>query len=610
MKPVILFVFFLFAFAVALNAQQEVPRGENMAYTFHKVQPGETIFSISKKYLIEKKDLLTANPELIFGLKTGQTLKIPVSGKNGTQIGRTTAEQQDQEPGIVDQEKLPSFERYKVKKDDSLYFIAKRFGIEMEDILKYNPGARDGLEKGEILRIPDKNDLEKIKNQEKNAIIQSGPVQDISQDVPISSGKEGKNGILPCLPDGMAAGKTYRVGLLLPLYLPANDTINRVRITTEEMMKDTLLMNRFGNTGIFPVDSFRQRENVIVYPRSENFIHFYEGVLLAADSLKRAGMHIQLHVFDTNQKRHVIDSLVRSGSLKGLDLIIGPAFPEMQKSVADFAFQNKIPMVSPLSSSGDFENKNPWYFKVNPARHYLIQKTADFIAEEYFDKNVIVLRMGDYSNIPEGELVKLVREKLLFSRDRNKTGKVLFHEYRFSADGTEGLKALLSKEQENVFIIPSETEAQISVAVTTLNALADQYPVTLIGLTNFQRYKSIQTEYFHRTRLNYLTPYFVNYESPVVNQFIRKFRRNFYAEPNQFSFQGYDVAFYFMSALFQYGKDFTGCLPGLKVSLTQSELVFDRVNHDGGYINTGLFIMQYEPNYDVTMKGVTGISKP
>jgi len=219
--------------------------------------------------------------------------------------------------------------------------------------------------------------------------------------------------------------------------------------------------------------------------------------------------------------------------------------------------------------------------------------------------------MGDYSNIPEGELVKLVREKLLFSEDRNKTGKVLFHEYRFSADGPEGLKALLSKDQENIFIIPSETEAQVSVAVTTLNALAEQYPVTLIGLTNFQRYKSIQTEYFHRTRLNYLTPYFVNYESPVVNQFIRKFRRNFYAEPNQFSFQGYDVAFYFMSALFQYGKDFTGCLPELKVSLTQSELAFDRVNHDGGYINTGLFIMQYEPDYDVTLRGVTGgIYKP
>jgi hypothetical protein len=216
--------------------------------------------------------------------------------------------------------------------------------------------------------------------------------------------------------------------------------------------------------------------------------------------------------------------------------------------------------------------------------------------------------MGDYSQIPEGELVKLLREKLTLQGARNTAGNIFFHEYRLSTDGAEGLKALLSTDRENVFIIPSETEAQISVAVTTLNALAEHYPVTLIGLSNFQRYKSIQTEYFHRTKLTYLTPYFVNYESSVVNQFIRKFRRHFYAEPNQYSFQGYDVTFYFMSALFRYGKDFTGCLPRLRVTLTQSEPVFEKVNQDGGgYMNTGLFIMQYEQDYDIRMKGVTGV---
>jgi hypothetical protein len=65
-----------------------------------------------------------------------------------------------------------------------------------------------------------------------------------------------------------------------------------------------------------------------------------------------------------------------------------------------------------------------------------------------------------------------------------------------------------------------------------------------------------------------------------------------------------------MSALFRYGKNFIGCLPGMKVSLTQSELVFDKVSREGGNMNRGLFIMQYEPDYDVIMKGVTGIPKP
>ena len=521
----------------------------------------------------------------------------------------SSGQKEVQPGGEAGQERLPSFEEYKVKRKDSLYFIAKKFGIEVDDILKYNPGVRDGIEKRDILRIPDKDDLEKRWNQEHDQATRPEPDGKNPANAPLSSGKESKDSVVPCQPDMQASGRTYQIGLLLPLYLPANDTINRVRVTNGEMMNDTLLLSRVGDAGILPVDSFRQRDQVIVYPRSENFIHFYEGVVLAADSLQRAGMKFQLRVFDTNQKRYVVDSLVRSGSLNGLDLIIGPSFPEMQRSVADFAFRNKIPLVSPLSSSGNFEDKNPWYFKVNPGRQYLIQKTADYIAGEYSGQNIIILRMGDYSHIPEGELVKLLREKFMLQEARNTLGKTLFHEYRLSADGAEGLKALLSADCENIFIIPSETEAQISVAVTTLNALAEHYPVTLVGLSNFQRYKSIQTEYFHRIKLNYLTPYFVDYESPVVNQFIRKFRRNFYAEPNQYSFQGYDVAFYFMSALFRYGKDFAGCLPGLRVSLTQSELAFDKVNRDSGYMNNGLFIMQYERDYNVRMKGVTGVPR-
>jgi len=522
----------------------------------------------------------------------------------------SSGQKEVQPGGEAGQERLPSFEEYKVKRKDSLYFIAKKFGIEVDDILKYNPGVRDGIEKRDILRIPDKDDLEKRWNQEHDQATRPEPDGKNPANAPLSSGKESKDSVVPCQPDMQASGRTYQIGLLLPLYLPANDTINRVRVTNGEMMNDTLLLSRVGDAGILPVDSFRQRDQVIVYPRSENFIHFYEGVVLAADSLQRAGMKFQLRVFDTNQKRYVVDSLVRSGSLNGLDLIIGPSFPEMQRSVADFAFRNKIPLVSPLSSSGNFEDKNPWYFKVNSTRQYLIRKTADFIADEYSGQNVIVLRMGDYSNIPEGELVKLVRERLMLPENGNRTGKPLFREYRLTADGPEGLKALLSKDQENVFIIPSETEAQISVAVTTLNALAEHYPVTLVGLSNFQRFRSIQTEYFHRTKLTYLTPYFVDYKSPAVNQFLRKFRRNFYAEPNQYSFQGYDVTFYFMSALFRYGKNFEGCLPGLKVSLTQSELEFDRVNPEGGFMNTGLFIMQYERDFDISLKGVTGIQKP
>ncbi len=596
MKYVILVVFIFVSTAVS-NAQEKSGNGDRV-YILHNVQQGETIFSISKKYAIEQRDLLSANPGLIMGMKTGQKLKIPVGRKNVERMKAAPVTRADQD--ATGQGRLPSFEEYKVKKDDSLYFIAKLFGIEVEDIVTYNPEVREGLSRGQILKIPDKDDLAEIRIQ-----------QEASQPVPEQSeastgndaGPVAEEAKLPCEPDIRAVRQTYRIGLLLDFYLPANDTINRERVTLEEMMRDSLLVNRAGGIEKLPLDSFKRRDDVAVYSRSENFIHFYEGVLLAADSMKRAGMDIQLHVYDTNQKQYIVDSLIRSGSLKGLDLIIGPTFPELQRKLADFALKNRIPMISPLSSSGNFEMQNPWYFKVNPTKQYLIDKTADYIAKEHFDKNLIVLRTGEYGNFPGAELVGLLREKLMYSASQ--PDKVHLREYRLSSE-TEGLKALLSKDRENVFIISSEAEAQVSVAVTNLNALAEEYPVTLVGLSGYNRYRSIQTEYFHRIKLTYLTPYFVDYGSVEVNRFIRKFRLNFAGEPNPYSFQGYDVSFYFMTALFRYGKEFTPCLPMLRVSLTQSELAFDKAGADGGYMNRGLFIVQYQPDFDIIIKGITG----
>jgi LysM repeat protein len=45
----------------------------------HKVEPKETLFSISRKYKISVEQLSKANPEIEKGLKVGQTLQIPTA---------------------------------------------------------------------------------------------------------------------------------------------------------------------------------------------------------------------------------------------------------------------------------------------------------------------------------------------------------------------------------------------------------------------------------------------------------------------------------------------------------------------------------------------------
>ena len=203
----------------------------------------------------------------------------------------------------------------------------------------------------------------------------------------------------------------------------------------------------------------------------------------------------------------------------------------------------------------------------------------------------------------EAELVKQCREKLFSTGYYEKCKENLFHECDFQAQGISGIKNALSSKRENVFIIPAINEGQISIAVNNLNTLAEQAHIRLVGLSGFKGYRSILPEYFHRTQLQYLTHYFIDYESVSVNRFIASFKKYFATEPNEFSFQGFDLAYYFMSAIHKYGKDMPQYIPDFRMKLTQLNLNFQRVSRTGGFMNYGLIKVGYEKDFDIKNRG-------
>jgi len=166
----------------------------------------------------------------------------------------------------------------------------------------------------------------------------------------------------------------------------------------------------------------------------------------------------------------------------------------------------------------------------------------------------------------------------------------------------------MNETGENVFLIPTDSEAQVSVAVTNLNSLAERFNIVLVGTQVLPKLKSIQTENYHQIRLRFLSPYFVDYNRPLVRRFVGQFREKFAAEPTQFSLQGFDVAYYFMSAMFTYGKDFRNCISDYPMELTQMNFGFERVSPVAGFMNKSLFITGYERNFDVLNLGLFGVN--
>ena len=576
-------------------------------YFEHTIESGETIWGLSQRYDITEEELKMLNPLLRTSFPAGAVIKIPFSDVTVVKAKPVNDD---------------AFIKHYVEKGETLYGLAKENKLTIPEIKSYNPALkeRNMLISGETILIPRKPEPEKDEFVAQNNVDQKQTEKAEQAEIAetIQLPKEYYKVEIPheipesCRPDntGLFTTNTYTLALFLPLFVEANDTLNKEL----PQVSDSLLVTDAANVQEESVDTLIEEivaedKFIRFYGNTENFLQFYEGVLMAVDSMQHSGMDVQLNVFDTQHNADSIRKVIYSSEFLETDLIIGPVYPNVQSEVADIAAKNHIPIVSPLASQSNDINSNPYYFQVNPDRDYLAVKTAELVADEYFNSNFVVLKTSNYSSTPEGQIVNLIQEKLYNAGLLNQANGVSFSIYDFENEGPFGLRRILSQSKENVIYIPSSNEGEVSVAVSNIFNLANDYSITLIGSNRYQQYKSIEIEKFHDLKLKYIAPYWVDYHKPSTINFIEKFKSNFYTEPDNFGMQGYDVTFYFLNAFKSYGTVFEDCLPYMQVDLMQGNYNFKKVSAFGGYMNHGVSVISYEPNYTVVRERIEGQPK-
>ncbi len=554
----------------------------------HYVVSGETLYSISKKYKVSENDILEYNPEAK-NLKAGSKLFIPKKPTENKVVD-----------WVSESNVQVKYFNHTIVSGETLYGITQKYQVSEEEIKAINPELKFAFRAGAVIRIPVQATKEapgEVKNDiasETNTV--TGKINNS-----VSNGKVPVN----CVPETRIGAKgTTVIALFLPLSLEANEQLNKEFTTAG---KDTELVVQ--PVDLLAVDTIVEHEKPVrllkqFHGNSENFLQFYEGVLIAADSMQKAGMKIVLNVFDTKDNPETVRYIKNTHSFAETDLIIGPVYENVQKEVDQISEQYQIPMVSPFIPKSAILNSNPYFYQINPTREYLAEATAQLISDNYSNSNFIVVRTSSFPGAQENQLVELIRRKLSKQENQN-NGK--YTEYDFRKGKSNGLREKLVTDKENVVFIPSSDEGELSVAISNINNLAVDFPITLIGASNYQqRYPSIEIAHFHNLKMKYINPYWIDYKKPETIKYIEKFIDNFGTEPNSYGVQGFDAAMYFLNALHLYGKDFQECLPYMNVNLVQGNYYFKKVSSSGGYMNRGVSVISYTRNFDVERQGVIG----
>lgn len=119
-----------------------IPMEMRVLWRFHRVQPGDTLASIARKYHVSAEAIADANNLDSEDLRADSKLIIPVApGRNKESAGVESGGYSNHATA------------YKVRKGDTVASVADDFGVPVEKIRRWNHLSGNALKQGHILRI-------------------------------------------------------------------------------------------------------------------------------------------------------------------------------------------------------------------------------------------------------------------------------------------------------------------------------------------------------------------------------------------------------------------------------------------------------------------------
>lgn len=516
----------------------KIPQNKNQeeAQTFHTIQPQETLYQLTVKYGISAKKICDANPGLsASNFKIGQVIVIPASEETiKDQNSGKDSSVKEEKPALDGKSKCRDM--HKVERKETIFSISRRYGITKEELIKANPEIKKGLKKGTFLCIPYPE-----KKQAEKEIAPENPLSD--SDLFAANKVESKR------------LNTIKAAIILPFLSKSNKN------------------------------------------EATRMVEYYEGFLMAVDSLKKTGVNIDLYTYDSGNENGALSSVLNRKELKDMNIIFGPMHTAHIKPLTDFAKKNNIHLVIPFSSKGREVFNNPNIYQINTPQSYLYSEVYEHFIRKFPNANVIILQT-DNADKEKSDFIKGLKQELKNHSISCTT---------ISADATsEKLKTVLVTGKENIFIPTSGSNITLTKTLPQLVLLVRENPeqkINLFGYPEWQTYTKDHLESFYELDTYFYSSFYTNNLFPSAINFTNNYRKwygkdmaNSYPK---FGMLGFDTGYFFLKALSLYGSNFEQRIKEINVTPIQTGFKFDRVNNWGGFINKKVFFVHFTKDYEL-----------
>lgn len=267
-------------------------------------------------------------------------------------------------------------------------------------------------------------------------------------------------------------------------------------------------------------------------------LDFYNGVVMAIDSLKKTNTSLDIRIIDAKQKNNSLATLLADTSLQKTALIISAVTNRADtKLIADFALAHQTPMVSAVFPNDAGVTNNPFFTILNPTLKTQCEAISSYL-QNNFAKNTILYckKKGTTEDYIQSIIVD----------SNSKTAKSFLNIEVEDSIVFSDLAPYLDSTKQNILLCGSLKENFGTALVKILNE-NPAYTTTVIGMPTWDGDKSLNTP---NVEIIYASPYYFNGNEKLLKQLTASYKAKYLGRPSDQFFKGYETVLYFTTGLF------------------------------------------------------------
>ena len=271
-------------------------------------------------------------------------------------------------------------------------------------------------------------------------------------------------------------------------------------------------------------------------------LDFYNGVMLAVDSLNKQGDPIEVLFYDTKSTKGSITAALEDSTFSEVSLIISSFNNRNEiKPLADFALEHEIPLISSTYPNDGGLTENPYFILINPTLRTHLEGIYNYLQRIYPTSNLTMFRRkGGVEDMIQSSFAEL---------GRNTSGVPLKIKTIELTDSftTSQVISYLDSTKQNIVICGSLNE---SFGTNLVKALSEskKYRSIAVGMPTWDALRSVDRS----VEIIYTTPYHFVRTDKLGLDLTNIYRNKLSGRPSDMVFKGFEAMYRFTKLLIKH----------------------------------------------------------